>query len=354
LTQLALMPIADQSRQQSSEESPGTLILTGADVRAVLGMEECIAAVQQAHALHAAGEASTGSLGLHVDGGGFHVKVAAARLGRPYFVAKTNANFPDNPVLRSLPTIQGVIVLCDATDGRLLALLDSIEVTALRTGAATAVAARFLARPDSSVVTIVGCGTQGRTQLRALARVLPLERAYAVDRSEAAARTFAAEMTAELDLAVTTARDLTRATRVSDVCVTCTPSRRPLLGRDDVRSGAFVAAVGADHPEKQELDPDLFRGAVVVADVLDQCLEFGDLHHAVAAGALTRDDVHGELGQVVTGARRLSGSETATVIFDSTGTALQDVAAAAIAYERALGSGGGRAVRLAGSAASDS
>jgi alanine dehydrogenase len=317
-----------------------TLVLTAEDVRSLLALDECIQAVGRALALEATGEApAPTSLVLPTDGGGFHVKAAAADLGRFYFVAKTNGNFPGNPERLGLPTIQGVVVLCDATDGRPLAVLDSTEITAVRTGAATAVAARHLARPESAAVTVVGCGIQGRVQLLALARVLPLRRAFAVDADDAAAARFASLMAEQAGIPVTAVRSLAEATLQSDVCVTCTPSRRALLAPAHVRPGTFIAAVGADHPEKQELDPGLFRGTIVVVDALKQCLESGDLHHAVAAGAIRADQVHAALGEIVAGSRPGRRTPTEVTVFDSTGTALQDVAAAALVYERALARG---------------
>jgi ornithine cyclodeaminase/alanine dehydrogenase-like protein (mu-crystallin family) len=269
-------------------------------------------------------------------GGGFHIKAAGLRLGRLYFAAKTNANFSDNPRRHGLPAIQGVIALCDAEDGRPLAVMDSIEVTIRRTAAATAVAARYLARKDARVATICGCGTQGRAQLRALARVLPLERAWAFDVDPAAADAYATEMTADLGIPVRAAAAHTSKLAESDVCVTCTPSRRAFLMREHVRPGTFVAAVGADSADKQELDPGLMAAAKVVADVLDQCAAIGDLHHALEAGVLSKDDVHAELAEVVSGAKPGRESADEITIFDSTGTALQDVAAAAVVYEEAL------------------
>jgi len=322
---------------EDAPKTGSTLILTGEDVRSVLDLDACIAAVERVLAAHARdGLPAPGVLALPVDGGGFHIKAAAARLGRFYAAAKVNGNFPDNPRRRHLPTIQGVLVLSDASDGRVLAILDSAEITTLRTGATTAVAAKHLARPESSVVTIVGCGVQGRVQLRALTRVLPLRRAWAVDVDPDVARRFAAEMSQSLDVIVTPTDDLARATLDSDVCVTCTPSHRPFLRSEHVRPGAFVAAVGADHPEKQELHPELFRDATIVVDVLEQCVAIGDLHHAVTAGTVTPDDVHADLAAIVTGARPGRTSEAERILFDSTGTALQDVAAAAIAYECSL------------------
>jgi alanine dehydrogenase len=324
-----------------------TRILTGGDVQALLGWEECIAAVEDAFRLHAEGcSLPPGVLGVRAPGGGFHIKAAGLELGRLYFAVKTNANFPENPRRHALPAIQGVIVLCDATDGRPLAVMDSIEVTILRTAAATAVAAKHLARADSRTATICGCGNQGRAQLRALARVLPLTRAHAYDVDPALATAYARDVSAELGFEVTPALDLAAALADSDVCVTCTPSRKAFLLRDRVRPGTFVAAVGADSSDKQELDPHLMAAGVVVTDVLEQCAEIGDLHHALAAGVMTRDGVHAELADLVTGRRPGRRSRQEITIFDSTGTALQDVAAAAVVYERAVAAGVGLAVHL--------
>jgi len=324
-----------------------TLILTQRDVRALLGFDECIAAVEAAFRLHAEGRSlAPGTLGVRSREGGFHIKAAGLELSRLYFAAKTNANFSGNPRRHGLPAIQGVIVLCDGEDGRPLAVMDSIEVTVRRTAAATAVAARWLARPDAKVITVCGCGHQGRAQLRALRRVLPLERAYAFDTDETAARAYARELSAELDLEVTAVTDHAEAVRASDVCVTCTPSRRPFLFREHVGAGTFVAAVGADSPDKQELDPALVAASLLVVDVLEQCASIGELHHALVAGAVTRESVHAELADLVTGRKPGRRSPEEITIFDSTGTALEDVAAAAVVYEKAVAAGVGLTVEL--------
>ena len=324
-----------------------TLVLTRRDVQAFLGIDECIAAVEAAFRLHAAGRSlPPGVLGVRAREGGFHVKAAGLELSRPYFAAKTNGNFPSNPRRHGLPAIQGVIVLCDAENGCPLAVMDSMEVTARRTAAATAVAAKRLARPDASTVAVCGCGSQGREQLRALARVLPLRRAYAFDLDEATARAYAGDLSRELGFEVIATRDHVAAVRGSDVCVTCTPSREPFLLREHVRPGTFVAAVGADSPEKQELDPRLMAEAVVVVDALEQCAAIGDLHHALEAGALTREQVHAELADVITGRKPGRRDEEEITVFDSTGTAIEDVAAAAVVYEGAVAAGAGLAVAL--------
>ncbi|HWS90109.1 MAG TPA: ornithine cyclodeaminase family protein [Pyrinomonadaceae bacterium] len=327
-------------------ETEATLLITRSEVASLLGLAECIDAVEEAFRLHADGMSlQPGVLETLTGEGGFHIKAAGLRLpGGSYYAAKVNANFPLNPERFGLPTIQGVVVLCDAERGRPLAIMDSMELTALRTAAATGVAARHLARPDSKVATVCGCGVQGRVQLRALAEVLRLKKVYAFDSDGTSAGSFAREMSEELGVEVEAASDLRKAAGGSDVCVTCTPSRRPVLMRGDVRPGTFVAAVGADNPLKQEIDPALMASGKIVVDILEQCASIGDLHHALEAGAVTAGEVYAELGEIIAGRKRGRTSEEEIVIFDSTGTALQDVAAAAVVYERALHEGAG--VRL--------
>src|ERR1051326_4423890 len=146
------------------------LVLSRQDVFAALALRECVDAVEAAFRLHAEGRTfGPGVLAIHVPGGGFHIKAAGLAGERSYFAAKTNANFPDNPARFGLPTIQGAVLLADASNGVPLAMIESGGITALRTGAATAVAAKYLARGDARTATIVGCGVQGERQLAARA-----------------------------------------------------------------------------------------------------------------------------------------------------------------------------------------
>jgi alanine dehydrogenase len=309
-----------------------TLLLTRADVAAVLTPQDCLTAVEEAFRDYGEGRvAAPKSLGLHATAGTFHIKAAMSGV----FVAKINANFPGNPHAHQLPTIQGVLVVMDVERGTPLAILDSALITTLRTAAATAVAAKYLARRDAATVTIAGCGTQGRASLEALRLVRPVSVAYAYDADPSAAERFARELNAR---AVTSLED---AVASSDIVVTCTTSRAAILDARHLHPGLFIAAVGADNPEKQELAPDLLRESRVTADILEQAATMGDLHHAIAAGVLTRDDVHGELADVICGRVRAREGDDEIFVFDSTGTALQDVAVASIAYERAVARGAG-------------
>jgi alanine dehydrogenase len=318
----------------------GILLLDAAQVVSLVGLEEAIAAVEEVFRDHATGGVPQPAiLGFRVAGGGFHVK-AALSPPRARFAVKINANFPENRRRFGLPTIQGTITLFDSESGLPLAVMDSIEITILRTAASTAVAAKHLAREDAATVTLCGCGAQARAQLAGIAAVRPIRRAFLYDIDPEQARRFA-EVVRSSALEARATDDLSAALRESDVCVTCTPAREPIIRVGDLARGSFVAAVGADSEEKQELEARVLASATVVVDLLDQCAEIGELHHALAAGVMRREDVHAELGEVVSGRKpgRRRGDEI--IVFDSTGTALQDVAVATIAFERALAAGVG-------------
>jgi alanine dehydrogenase len=323
------------------------LALSRSDVLELLTLPDCIEAVERAFRSHAEGRTlGPGVLGIHAANGGFHLKAAGVLGERDYFAAKTNANFSDNPRRFGLPAIQGAVLLADASNGSLLALMDSGSVTALRTGAATAVAAKYLSRRNARTATIVGCGVQGEIQLESIAVVLRLSTVRLYDIDQARATDLARRASARLGMHVDVVTDLSRALRESDVCVTCTPSRRAFVTASDIAAGTFVAAVGADNPTKQEIEADLLASATLVVDILEQCAEIGELHHALAAGVMSRTEVHAELGDVVSGRKPGRTSDDEITVFDSSGTALQDVAAAVTVYENALARGRGTEVKL--------
>jgi alanine dehydrogenase len=318
----------------------GTLLLSRTDVRALLPIRDCIEAVEAAFRTQADAAIPSAVLGLHAPAGGFHIKAAGLRLSRLYVAAKINANFPGNPP-KGLPTIQGLVALFDGDDGRPLAVMDSIEVTALRTAAATAVAARVLARPNASTLALCGCGVQGAYHVKALAVVRSLSAVRVHDRDLDRARQFAANLASEIGVPVSAAEHWPEAARNADIVVTCTTSKVPIVGPDDLKPGTFLAAVGADNPEKNEVEPALLARSRVYVDSIAQASTIGDLHHAIAQGVMRPQDVQGELWEVVAGRKAGRGSDDEITVFDSTGVAMQDVAAAALVYERAEAAGRG-------------
>lgn len=316
---------------------PPVVIMSRNEVAALMTPADYLEAVEAGfRALHEGTAEVPPPWHIRGDGGGFHGKGARLKLDRLYVALKLNGNFPGNPCANGLPTIQGAILLCDGETGSPLAIMDSIEVTLRRTAAATALAARHLARPHSATALVCGCGDQAPAQLEALREVLPLDKVLAWDRDPSRAERLSAHVV----------EDLHEAAQQADVIVTCTPATQPFLTAAMIRPGTFIAAVGADAPHKSEIHPDLMARAVVVTDSLGQCAAMGDLHHAIEAGAMTAADVHAQLADVVSGTKPGRTGETQITLFDSTGTAVQDVASAVAIYRRALARGAGQAVML--------
>jgi len=314
----------------------GTMLLRRTDVEDLLSLKDCISAVEEILRLQGEGEVpGSAILGVTAERGGLHVKAVLLPGEKSYFVAKLNTNFPDNDPEFELPTIQGLILLCDTKNGAPLALLDSIDVTIKRTAAASAVAAKYLARLNSCVGIVCGCGQQARTQLRAIHSVRPLKKLYAFDRNERATKIFAFELADELQLEIEPVDNLRPALRKSDICVTCTTSREFFVRKEHVSPGTFIAAVGADDKHKQEIDPALMASARVVVDSLDQCCAIGDLHHAISQGLMGRENVYAELCEIVAGRKPGRTSEDEIIVFDSTGVAIEDAVTAAAIYEKA-------------------
>lgn len=317
--------------------TPPALLLSRADIARVLSLADCIEVVEGAFAAHARGESFAPGL-LHGDGldGEFHIKAGGLQQPRPVFATKINGGFFQNPTRHELPAIQGLIVLQDAANGVPLAVMESGLVTRLRTAAATGVAARHLAAPDAGTVTLCGVGNQAALQLQALRQVRPLRKVFVWSRNAVRARSFAAAQGPALGLKVSAVEDLGTATRDSQVIVTCTPAQNWFLGQAQVSPGTFIAAIGADSPEKQELEPALVAASAVVTDLTTQCAQVGELHHAIAAGLMHAGQVRAELGEIILGRQTARRNPAEILLFDSTGTALQDAAAAALAYTRAL------------------
>jgi alanine dehydrogenase len=327
--------------------SSSVRILGRREIVALMPLRDYVVAAEAAFRAYASGVAEVPDpMHIRCTNGGLHAKGAGVSLdGRDYVAVKANANFPGNGA-RALPTIQGAILLFDGEQGSLLAIMDSIEITARRTAATSVLAARFLAAADVRHIAILGCGEQGRAQLAAFADAMSPSRVLVYDTDARRADAFAREMREALRLDVVRVREVRDATRASEVIVTATSARAPFLSRDMVRAGAFVAAVGADNPDKSEIAPDLFASATIVVDSLAQCAVMGDLHHALAAGAVKLVDVHSELGELVVGRKAGRTREEEIVLFDSTGVGVLDAVAAVYVYRRACACDAGTSITL--------
>ncbi len=258
------------------------------------------------------------------------------------FAIKISPGFFDNPKL-GLPSLNGMMVLFSARTGLVEALLlDNGYLTDIRTAAAGAVAAKYLAREDAAVAAIFGAGGQAASQLEALTLVRPIREARIWARDPAKAAAMAAASARRLGIEVRAEADPMQAVTGADVVVTTTPSSTPILRADWLRPGQHVTAMGSDAEHKNELEPAVLAKAdLYVADSLKQVRRLGELHHAISAGLLSETAEFPELGQIIAGLTAGRGSPDAITIADLTGTGVQDTAIATFARDRARAANAG-------------
>ncbi|MDX1709866.1 MAG: cyclodeaminase [Rhodovibrionaceae bacterium] len=323
-------------------------ILTEREIRDCVGLDaETVDVVAEAFAALARGDAVMPPilrLDVHDHNGEMDVKTAYVR-GFESFALKVSSGFFDNPKL-GLPSLSGMMTLLSAKTGRVEAvLLDNGYLTDVRTAAAGAVAARHLAREDARTAGVLGAGTQARLQIEALNLVRPLERVLVWARDGEKAQAYAREMSDRLGIAVE-ARDSAEAVvRESDVVITTTPARQPLVQADWLHPGLHITAMGSDAEDKNEIAPEALAAADrLVVDSRVQSLRLGEMHHAVDAGALAEDAPASELGSLVEG--RVAGRRGVEeiTIADLTGTGVQDTAIALVAARKCAEKGYGTTI----------
>ena len=301
-------------------------VFTARHVYATVDPSDAVEAVREAFVAHARGEWLMPSKVYVPSPPDGDFRAMPAR-GGGYSVLKWVTSFPRNPE-RGLPTVSGIVLLSDATDGRLLAELDAGAITALRTGAAAVLAAETLAAGDGPAA-VVGCGVNGR----AVARTFVARGRDVLLWDMDAGR--AAQVAEELGATAAGSREEALA---AGVVATVTPGREVLFGPGSLRPSQHVSLMGADGPGKAEIAVDELARARVVVDEWEQASHNGDISRAVDAGTLGRDDVT-QLGDVLIGRADGRRSEEEITIFDSTGLAVQDLAVAVAVYEKAGESG---------------
>jgi ornithine cyclodeaminase/alanine dehydrogenase-like protein (mu-crystallin family) len=296
-------------------------LFRAADVEAAVSPELAVEAVRDAFVAYARGEWSMPPK-VYVPAypaGDFRAMPA---LGAGHALLKWVTSYPGNPA-RGLPTVTGVVLLSDASDGRLVAMLDAGAVTALRTGAAAVLAAETLGRPGTAAV--IGAGVNGRAAARTFVARGQDVLLWDVDpaRAEAAAADVGARVAESREEAL-----------AADRLVTVTPGHEVVLSEGSLRPGQHVSLMGADGPGKAEIAVGELARACVFCDDWEQASHNGELAHAVEAGALDREDVT-DLGAVLAGSASGRRSDDEITVFDSTGLASQDLAIALAAMERA-------------------
>jgi ornithine cyclodeaminase/alanine dehydrogenase len=329
------------------------ILLTRKDVESVLSMKDTIDAV----------EAGFRQLGLgrvlmpqrtairSADWGGLHLGMPALIGGSgpedPGVLAlKVVTVYPQNPVKYGLPTTIGTLLLNDARSGALLAIMDAGFLTAMRTGAASGVATKWLAREDAETVGIFGAGVQARAQLRAMVEVRRIRKARVFDIAEPARARFAADMSAMLGIEVEPSAE-PRPVASCDIVIAATSSKTPLFPGEWLLPGTHVNGIGSHSPDAREFDSEAIRRCRLIADLAEaRWAEDADLQVPLAEGIITRDHVAADLGEVIAGLKEGRRDHEEITLFKSGGLAVQDAAAAARVYALAREQGVGREIEI--------
>lgn len=319
-----------------------SLLLTRADIRQVVTTQDAVRAVEEAFRAYGEGRVNMPPKSyLQLAKGDFRAMFGEIELsgGRVCGLKWVNVH-PGNPS-RGLPTVMAKIILNDPETGLELADLEGTLITDMRTGAAGAVAARYLARADAATVGLVGAGVQAWYQLEALRLVRRITHVRLWSREQANARALAERASKGLGLRCEVVATVEQAVRYQDIVVTATPSRTPLVRPEWVAPGTHLNAIGADAPGKQELEPSLLKGSRLIVDDLAQAVHSGEVNVPLAQGRLSQRDIEATLGEVVAAKKPGRRSNQEITVFDSTGLIIQDLAVAELALrlckERGLG-----------------
>ena len=315
-------------------EHPPIALITRGEIARTLPIRRCLDLARVAYEATATGGALSSSLGhVRAPAGDFHIKGSGLIIdGRLFVAIKVAAFFDQRPQTIGLPSIVGLIQLFDGTNGQPLAIMESGLITNLRTAAGTAVALDHLARRDARRLLVCGAGAQALPHVEAIAAIRDLETVQLWGRTPARAQATLTEIRTRLPhLHATLADNLHIAVQDADLIACLTPATEPYVQLEDVRPGTTIAAVGSDTPDKQELALDLLASAALVCDFTQQCSEVGELHHALEAAIMTVPDVRAEIGEVIAGTAPGRQTDDEIVVFDSTGSAVQDAGPAAAA-----------------------
>lgn len=320
------------------------LVISEQLARDLVGVEDAIEAVEQTFVAMARGDARNYPVVREVLGyqdAVFGVKTGADT-SVPFLGLKAGGYWPHN-LGKGLTNHQSSTLLFDPETGQASALVSANYLTGVRTGAASAIATKYLSRPDASVLGIIGTGGQSAYQLRATLAVRDIGTVHAWDPSPDNLETFG-KVATDLGLEFVPETEREAAVRAADVLITVTPSQKPLVEKAWVRPGTHISAMGADTKGKQELDAELVASAAVFVDEAAQAVSIGECQHAFAAGRLAQSDIRGTIGAVIDGTCAGRRSNDEITLFDGTGVALQDLVVAHLAVRLATARGAGTRV----------
>ncbi len=318
------------------------LYFSGDDLKSILTMENCIEAMNSAFTALSAGEASMPiRTGLEMEAENATALFMPVYLPGIRKVGVKTVTMARNNLAKGLPLIHAMIMVFDSITGMPLAVMDGEVITAMRTGAVSGLATSLLARKDASIAAVIGTGNQGETQLEAVCKVRDIRKAYVFDLQIEKANAFAAKMAQKLKIEVVTAKSAETLLKADIIC-TATSSNNPVFDDLHIKRGTHINGVGSYKPSMAEIPPKTIARAKVVVDQMQGCLaEAGDLIQAIQQGVITKEHIHGELGDLVSGKISSRETEDEITVFKSVGLAVQDLITAdlvlKIAQEKNLG-----------------
>jgi len=324
-------------------------LVTEGEIKGLIDWKEAVEAVEGSLAAFSAGKVISPevvNLDLPQFQGEVHIKSAYIP-GEDFYAIKVASGFYQNPAM-GLPVGNGLMLVFEAKTGRPHGILfDNGYLTEMRTGAAGGVAAKHLARTKISIAGLIGAGSQARFQLRALMEVRQPAEIRVWSRDPAHARSFIEDMKPACPSEFIAVGTPAEAVGGADLVITATPSRAPLVKASWLKRGVHITAVGSDGPEKQELEPGVLAVAdLIYCDSIKQCLRLGEVHHAIEKKAISRAKVSGELGEIILGKKPGRFGEAQITVADLTGLGVEDAAAAAVVYRKALSSGVGTVIDI--------
>lgn len=325
---------------------PKTLLLTRKETLDLLDLREAISLVEKAFAIHSSGQAQVPpKVFLQFPEGDLRAMPA-------YYpdwgasVKVVNAH-PDNPHKYHLPSVMALLIYVDPETGFPLGIMESATLTTYRTGAAAAVSAKYLARPNTHVLGFIGAGVQARTSLRALQEVIPIKRVIVWSKDTDLAEGFAQEFR-DQGFSLEIASSPKTVAQQAEILVTATPSRKPLVEAEWVQPGTHIIALGADAPGKQELASELTARTKIIVDSRESACYGGEINVPLSQGIISRDHIWAEIGEILLGQKTGRENSQEITLFDSTGLAIQDLALAQHLYRKAKEKGIGEEMEFIG------
>jgi len=314
------------------------LVLSEAQVRSLIDVEELIAALEQAHLQYSTGKAVM-PVRLVVP----LPQIQGRITSMPGYLAEDKAlgmkvvtYFQNNPE-QNLPAILATVMLFSASTGKMIAVMDGSYITAIRTACASAMATRALANPEAPLLGILGAGVQARAHIQALCRVRKLNKIKLYSPSGTSAANIKGELEPVTGVAIEVAKSAEETVRNSDLMVTATTAQQPILKSEWLKPGAHVNAVGSHRPDSREIDGSTVARSKVVVDSREAIMaECGDILLAIKEKNITENHVHAEIGEVLAGTKPGRNSASEVTLYKSVGIAIQDVATAQLVYRKAL------------------